>query len=189
LLEEWGIVKLGNVVFYRRLASFFKDYFPSSLLAADLEKELLIRDLDESGSFAATHSVVAKLSSYRSFDKAERNAIVTAAIENSQVRMIVEDADVSEFMNSVVGGHEDQIDASKLAKVQHLLKGKPTADVTSSGDETICRSRFSEATSPIDSPLGCAEPSQRSSFSSSRRGRVRACRSQTLRALPACQAD
>lgn len=135
LIEEWTTTKQANVVFYRRLASFFKVYFPASLLAVDLEKELLIRDLDESGSFATTHSVIAKLNRYQSFDKAERNAIIAAAIGNTQVRMIIEDADVSEFMNSVVGGHEDQIDANKLATIQYLLKGAPTADVTSSDDD------------------------------------------------------
>jgi hypothetical protein len=124
LVDEWVRAKRSDIVFYKRLASFFKDHFPTSVLATDLERELLIKDLGDSASFATTHSVVARLDTYRDFNKAQRNAILDATLSNNQVHLIATDDDVHGFLTRVVAGHEAELDQAKLANVVRLLDGK-----------------------------------------------------------------
>src|SRR5262249_48306954 len=73
LLAEWAERKQSNIVFYRRLSAFFKDVFPEIKIASELEKELLIRNLAASGSFAQTHSALARLSKFSEFTPLQLN--------------------------------------------------------------------------------------------------------------------
>jgi predicted nucleic acid-binding protein len=70
LVEEWEDRKKSKVLFHRRLSSFFKSHFPQINLASDLERELAIRALAASASFATTHACVARLSKYTQFTAA-----------------------------------------------------------------------------------------------------------------------
>jgi hypothetical protein len=114
--------KKSNLLFYKRLSVFFKEHFPDIKLAAELEKELLIEDLAKSGSFARSYSVIAKLSNYSDFTAAQLNAIVDAAISNSQIQMIIRDEDVKIFLVSAITGHEKQIDKDNLETLYLLLE-------------------------------------------------------------------
>lgn len=129
LLEEWAKRKHAKIIFYKRLASFFGDHFPTSVLATDLEKELLIKDLKESGSFATTHSVVARLGTYKKFNMAQRNAIVEATLGNNQVYLIATDEDVHAFLKRVLEGHESEIEPETLGRLMRRLEDKPELDV------------------------------------------------------------
>jgi len=60
-------------VFYRRLSQFFKEHYPEIKLASELEKELAIRSLINSGNFASTHSAIDKLKKYAEFYKSILN--------------------------------------------------------------------------------------------------------------------
>jgi predicted nucleic acid-binding protein len=122
LIREWVVEKQSTIVFYRRLSAFFKDKFPQIKLATELEMEILIRDLAASGSFAQTHSVVAKLSRFTDFTPLQVNQIVEAAISNRQVTWIISDPDVYEFLKSVTDGHEDDIEESNWKEFQSLLR-------------------------------------------------------------------
>lgn len=124
LNEEWQRRKLSTINFYKRLASFFRDYFPTSVLATDLEKEFLIKDLRDSGSFATTHSVISKLSTYKDFNKGQRNALLSAALSNNQVYLIAGDEDVRDFLTTLVSGHEDDLDPASLASWEGLMEGE-----------------------------------------------------------------
>jgi predicted nucleic acid-binding protein len=121
LSEEWTSRKNSKIIFYKRLSLFFKEHFPDIKLAAELEKELLIEDLAKSGTFARTHSVIAKLASYSDFTAAQLNAIVDAAISNSQIYMIISDEDVYTFLASVITDHEMEIDKDNLETLHSLL--------------------------------------------------------------------
>lgn len=125
LQDEWQSAKNAEIIFYKRLASFFKDFFPNSPLATDLEKEALIKDLAASGSFAVTHSVIARLSTYTDFNRSQRNQLFDAALSNNQVYLIAEDQDVREFLGRVIQGHESELDSNKIAEWKQRAAGKP----------------------------------------------------------------
>lgn len=121
--SDWRGKKKSELIFYKRSSAFFKDKFPDIKFATELEKDLLIKDFAQSGSFATTHAVVAKLAKFADFTPAQLNAIVSAAISNSQISMIATDQDVHEFLSAVVAGHEGQIeDKDDLATLQSLMK-------------------------------------------------------------------
>lgn len=124
LLQEWTESGHGKIVFYRRLASFFKDHFPQIKLASELEKELAIRALATSASFSETHSAVARLAKYTQFTGAQVNDIVRAAVSNSQVSWIIEDADIHKFLSGVIVGHEKDVDVDNHSELLRLLKIK-----------------------------------------------------------------
>ena len=124
LLQEWTESGHGKIVFYRRLASFFKDHFPQIKLASELEKELAIRALATSGSFSETHSAIARLAKYTQFTGAQVNDIVRAAVSNNQVSWIIEDEDIHKFLSGVIAGHEKDVDADNYAELLRQLKIK-----------------------------------------------------------------
>jgi predicted nucleic acid-binding protein len=121
LLDEWAARKGSQLFFFKRLSSFLKEKFPYIKLASELEKDLLIRELAESGSFANTHVVFAKLSRYSDFNTDQINELVSAAITNSQVNWIAQDTDVSEFYCNLVRGREDRIDQENLRHLKRLI--------------------------------------------------------------------
>lgn len=122
LLLEWSKKKHSSIIFYRQLSAFFNEHFPDIKLASELEKELLIRNLSASHNFDQTHRVVAKLSKYTDFTHAQANAIIEAAVSNSQISWIIEDEDVNQFLRAVISGREDQIDPNNLGMLYDLLK-------------------------------------------------------------------
>lgn len=124
LLEEWTEAKNSTLIFYQSLSEFFREHFPEITLtseASELEKYLLIWDLANSGSFARTHEVIAKLNRYIDFTVPQINEIVGAAISNNQVYWIIGDRDVKEFLLSIIKGKEDQIEPANLEKLFELL--------------------------------------------------------------------
>lgn len=129
LLREWLDVKKSNVIVFRRLSTFFKKHFSQIKLASELEKELLIRKLASSGSFATTHSVVAQLAQFDGFSSIQVNEIVEATLSNRQVRWIICDDDVNEFLCSFANTYKDQIEDKHLeALTKELAKCIPSED-------------------------------------------------------------
>ncbi|HXA18154.1 MAG TPA: PIN domain-containing protein [Thermoanaerobaculia bacterium] len=122
LRDEWRSVKSADVIYYRALSGFFRNHFPEIKLARDAERDLLIADLANSGSFARTHSLIAQLNQYEDFTAPQRDAIVAAAANNSQVGYIIGDHDLREFFTRVVVGHENKINDPGLADVLESLR-------------------------------------------------------------------
>jgi hypothetical protein len=135
LADEWRGLKGEPLVFYRRLSSFFADTFPSIKLAGELEKALLIRDLAESPSFTHTHRAVARLRRIGDFTTAELNAIVSAALSNTQVTLIASDADVHDFLSSAIHGRESELDPNELKRLRNLLAPTDGADDEDEDDD------------------------------------------------------
>lgn len=133
LLDEWLNTKNEDLVWYRRLSGFFKEHFPDIKLATELDKDLLIRDLISSASFSQTHSIVAKLRRYTDFTQAQLNDIVTAAISNDQVYLIIEDSDVNEFIKVLLHGREDKIAQNNFQRLEKLVEGQ--ASVTNEDEK------------------------------------------------------
>ena len=128
LLEEWVERKQSKIVFYRRLSSFFKDVFPQIKIATELEKELLIRNLAASASFAQTHSVLAKLSKFTEFTPSQLNEIVEASISNDQIYKIIDDTDVEAFLKRVTAARASDIKSENWQQLQWLMTKPAKAD-------------------------------------------------------------
>lgn len=60
--------------------------------------------LEESGSFAETHSIIARLQKYEGWEDQEAEKLLKAARKNSQVLYILRDSDLSEFYKKIIGG-------------------------------------------------------------------------------------
>jgi predicted nucleic acid-binding protein len=125
LVEEWTERKRSNIFFYRKLSEFFRDKFPSIKLASELEKELAIANLVNSGNFRDTHAAIGHLSKFTDFTASQFKEIADAAISNSQITWISDDADVREFMQNLVRGKEADIDPEKLKLFEEYYLRSP----------------------------------------------------------------
>jgi len=126
LAEEWSESKNSNLLFYRSLPAFFKEHFPEISLASELEKDRLIRDFANSGSFAQTHAIVARLRQYSDFSMSQVDAIIQAAISNNQIYWIIEDKAVRDFLTEVIRGKEEHINPGILAELQRVFGAQET---------------------------------------------------------------
>ncbi|QOD81853.1 PIN domain-containing protein [Chromobacterium haemolyticum] len=88
------------------------------------EKEEAINALVESGSFATTHSAIAKLEELRAtLNTADVERLLIAALDNSQIGWIASDSDVYAFFTGLLNEHHDlDIDlCHQVAEVFGLL--------------------------------------------------------------------
>jgi hypothetical protein len=127
LLDEWQKNKASQLRFYKRLSSFFKDVFPDIKLSGELEKEVLIRRLANSSTFAKTHSVIADLSRHVGFTTDQVNAILNAYVSNNQVYWIMSDPDVRGFIDSIVRDNQSVLDTDNLSKLTLLMGQTPVS--------------------------------------------------------------
>lgn len=121
LLKEWRSRKGADVIPYRRLSEFFKSAFPQIKLAGEIEKDLLIRRLAASPNFATTHSLIAKLRQQSGFSAAQANALVSAALNNDQVRLIINDNDVESFYRDLIKENKIALDAEASAQLTSVI--------------------------------------------------------------------
>ena len=101
LQEEWREKKGSEVYVYRMLSTFLKEHFDGVAFYYDSEKDGFIDDLAYTRSFAGTHAVVSNLETHGYYSLKEVERILDATISNSQVRQIITDRDVSDFLNRV----------------------------------------------------------------------------------------
>jgi len=98
LLKEWNLRNpLSNLVLFKSLTEFLRSKFPDIRLAEEFEKELVIKSLEESGSFASTHRYIAKISAYEDFKESEVRRLVQAFLDNRRINQILGDDDVKAF--------------------------------------------------------------------------------------------
>ena len=121
LRHEWEEANASAVHPYRKISSFFAEHFPQIELATELEKDLLIGQLDESSSFSETHAAVGKLSQFSDFTREQLNAIVTAAVTKSQIYYIARDFSIHSFLSQVVDGREDMIKEENRKKIRYVI--------------------------------------------------------------------
>ncbi|MBM3344648.1 MAG: hypothetical protein FJY56_21440 [Betaproteobacteria bacterium] len=101
LTDEWNNQKRSSLYVYRTLSAFMKEHFDGVAFSFDKTKDALIDDLCESGSFASTHHIIAKLEGFTYFSLKEVERIMAAAVENGQFGWIATDSDVSDFLNRI----------------------------------------------------------------------------------------
>jgi len=99
LVKEWERKNKGKVYVYRTLSEFTKEHFDGIAFSYDKEKQGLIERLANSGNFARTHDLIAKLDKYTYFSLKEVTEILDAAELNSQFGWLITDCDVSDFLN------------------------------------------------------------------------------------------
>jgi len=104
LEHEWEERKKGQILYFKRLSTFFKDKFPDINLATELEKELLISDLKYAGSYRSARRILSNLSLFSEFTDTELNDIVFATISNNQVYRIIEDEDINGYIRGFIEG-------------------------------------------------------------------------------------
>ena len=97
LLDEWKEVKKSQFHFYRDLNDFFKLYVPNIKLANQAKLNVLIMGLAASGSFASTHSAIARFPEDPDFADSQVIELMNIKFNNSQVGSIEGDADVAAF--------------------------------------------------------------------------------------------
>lgn len=80
------------------------------------EKTDLIIELESSGSFAGTHSVISKLLEISSWTNEQRNDLCEIALRNSQILYILGDPDVSRFYKGLLKNMKNLSEAAQKIK-------------------------------------------------------------------------
>ena len=107
LLTEWKNRKKSNLFFYKSLTEYFRLHLNDIELKTENQKNELISQLGFCFNFAATHSVVAKLSSFSSWTDEQIEQLLQAASSNNQIWAIINDNDIKSFYDSIL---KDKID-------------------------------------------------------------------------------
>lgn len=82
----------------------------------------LINALDNSRSFAATHTVIAQLMKIKRWDDDEKEELFSIALRNGQVSSILKDEDVKLFYRSLIKGAKTL--SKKAQEVKNILAAK-----------------------------------------------------------------
>lgn len=103
LNAEWQKLKQSKLLIYKDLSSFLAKHFPDIKLSAPPEANLIVQELINTCSFAATHEAVRKvLPIINLLSEEEITMIANAANDNSQISAIMCDEDVNEFYKLIL---------------------------------------------------------------------------------------
>ena len=122
LLREWNKRKGGDIIFYKKLSSFFRDHFEGIELSSEAEKDMLIQALATSPGFETTHKVVGKLQRLAEFTPSQASDILDAIASNNQVYWIIGDSDITEFTSSILKNYGEVVPEQLSGTVSALLE-------------------------------------------------------------------
>ncbi|MCF7844034.1 PIN domain-containing protein [Candidatus Gracilibacteria bacterium] len=125
LEDEWGKKKKSKIYLYKTLSSFFREHDISIEFEIEKEKNLLVENLINSGSFMVTHEIIRRISKYNSFSDEQIQGLATALLGNSQVRSIIEDEDVKSFYKTNLLSRSDIFDDEMWSEVESLIIVNP----------------------------------------------------------------
>ena len=129
LKEEWKAEKNSDVFIFSSLKSFFNQHLQKIKLIDENKKEELIDALEQSGAFSITHLLIAELEKYTDWNDEQIQRLCQICKENSQIHLIIEDGDVSNFYSNLLTGYSGDNEFVKyVRKKLHL----PIEEVTSS---------------------------------------------------------
>lgn len=115
LQREWKSLNPNcELILYKSLPKFLKDYFPGIQISGEVDKDLDIEMLEFSRSFATTHRAIEALNSYVDFSDQDIIRMLKAYSENRQIGRILEDNDVLEFAKKIVSYVKSE-EAKRLA--------------------------------------------------------------------------
>lgn len=98
LEQEWNHLKNSEIIFFKSLSYFFKEKYPDIKLATELQKDLLISRLEDSGNFSMARMNLHRLSAIDNFNSDQINKIMNIASINTQIHWIGEDEDINEIL-------------------------------------------------------------------------------------------
>ena len=125
LIREWGESKSTELVFYQSLNEFFREHLGYINLREEEAKAQSVEFFVKSASFEQTHFAVDQLGEFSSLDAMQTTAVLSAALENSQIRSILLDDDVFMFYESILGRMPiPNVDVVLAAKVRQLIESK-----------------------------------------------------------------
>lgn len=102
LKQEWEGNKATKILGYRTLSDFFADKYPKIKLASELNQELLINRLVNSGTFSETHQAIYNLRAIEGYTPPQIELITDAFLQNNQLNWIASDPDVSGFISMIM---------------------------------------------------------------------------------------
>ena len=114
LLEEWRQKQQSEIKYYRRISEFFKENYPQIKIASDYEKQVLIKNLTNSGSFSRTHNIIYQLNKFGEFSSEEVNSILSAYMSNPQIYWISDDTDVKDMALRIIKDNRDKIEENTI---------------------------------------------------------------------------
>lgn len=82
----------------------------------ELEKEELINRLEDSTSFANTHTIISQLNEIDCWSLIQKNKLIRIALNNNQVTYILKDDDIKAFYK-VICGDVESADATKITEL------------------------------------------------------------------------
>lgn len=127
LIKEWEEkMPLTDFKSYKSLSSFLKDNYPTITIESENRKDELILELQSSGSFATSRSVLHKIAEYNDFSKKQLNDIFDASINNSQIYWIGDDEDINEILLKLLERNESKIEKEILDKFKSIYINQPS---------------------------------------------------------------
>lgn len=122
LRDEWSAIHDAETFTYRRISHFLGKHFPNIKIASEVELQEAIDDLVTSSNFTCTHRAIARLSTYDRFGASHAASIAEAYIDNSQVRWILGDSDVYEFLKLFILNSGERLKESVRNELNELVK-------------------------------------------------------------------
>lgn len=118
---EWKGRQKGTLIYFSSLTLFLEKFFPDLDFHSFAQVDHTISELAGSGSFAATHEVIAKLSAVAFFSVKQVNYLVQVLSQNSQVHWIFGDADVKGFYQKLMVDYPDKFAWSEFQYLAEML--------------------------------------------------------------------
>lgn len=119
---EWQQAKHSRVEVFENLTTFFQKHYPDIKLSTEVASELAVAALESSGSFASTHGAVANLSKIGDFSSEQVQRLIGTALENDQVSMIIQDADVKEFFEHLLATFGEEAEVDSVLELRRRLQ-------------------------------------------------------------------
>ena len=128
--NEWTCTKSSTLYVYRGLKPFMEKHFDGTDFALGIKTDLIER-LKHSRSFSFTHRIIAELEGFSFYSLTEVLQVLDAVVENDQVRWIINDLDVTDFLTRITEPHLHEITDSEHKTILDECAGKPqtTTDV------------------------------------------------------------
>jgi hypothetical protein len=101
LEAEWSTKKKSKIHYYSKISDFFKEHFPKIKIASQVESDIAITNLSNSGSFVTTHACITALNKCEQFSTEQVERLVKIPSENNQVGWITGDDDVHAFYSKL----------------------------------------------------------------------------------------
>lgn len=121
LLSEWRDKKSSEIFPYRSLTSFFTENFPEVKLASELEKEIRIQELAESGSFFSSRKAMWKVSELSDYSTELVDVFIDTCVNNTQVLWIADDEDMNKLIHEFIESHRSKMSDEKYQFINEMI--------------------------------------------------------------------